>query len=338
MAEEQTVTTLSGLTKASILLMTLGAETAAQVLKHLSESEIEKLTAEIVGLREVSQEMVDKVLDEFEQVKSSLPSQPFIGKQFAVQVLEQAVGGEKAAELLRRSPEPDRRKPFERLWELEASRIAGLLASEHPQVAALVLTYLPAEKAAMVLSEMEASLQPPIAARICSMGEIDPEVVTAIDEVLHTSMVTRQTQVVTSPPGPKVLAEILNNASRSTEQAVVESLLRENPALGQQVRGMMFLFEDITKLDDRTVQVVLREIDQEDLRLALKGADDNIKELVFRNMSERAAETLKEDLELAGQVRDKDIEVAQQRIAGVVRQLLASGKIEISSESQETGQ
>jgi flagellar motor switch protein FliG len=280
---------------------------------------------------------VQAVLNDFEAARSGPQGQTFAGKDFAAQVLEQAVGQEKAAEMLRRSPNPDRGRPFETLWELEADRIAGLLSSEHPQVTALVLTYLPPEKAALVLSVLDESLQPVVAARICAMGDIDPEVIDAIEEVLHASASAKtRSQVVAAPAGPKVLAEILNNTLRSTERTVLDSLLRDNPDLGQEVRGMMFLFEDLNRLDDRMVQIVLREVDQEDLRLALKGADDEIKELVFRNMSERAAETLKEDLELAGHVRTKDFEAAQQRIAGVVKQLLASGKIELHTDDEET--
>lgn len=326
---------LSGVEKASVLLMAMGATTSAQVLKHLSESEIERLSAEIIRLRQVEPAIVEGVVADFERACASVKRSGISGgRDFVEQVLEQVVGAEKAGELLQKAGRPSATHRFEFLWEADADVISQMLKEEQPQIVALVLVSLPREKAAAVLSQFDEGVRTRIALNICSMEDVDPEVVAAIEDALHVKLAASSAQVVASA-GPKTLVEILNNAGRATERVVLEALQKDEPSFGEQVRGMMFIFEDLPRLDDRTIQSVLREIDQEDLRLALKGADDTIKELIFKNMSERAAETLKEDLELAGAVKVKDIEAAQHRVVSVVRRLLASGEIALVDSEEE---
>ncbi|HPP73933.1 MAG TPA: flagellar motor switch protein FliG [Armatimonadota bacterium] len=316
---------LTGLEKASILLVALGTNIAAQVFKHLTESEIERLSAQIIKLENVDRELMDAVIGEFEQLVTNSMAGAQGGKDFAAQVLEQVVGGEKASELLVKAGSPVYNRPFESLWGIDTSHLARMLSKEHPQVAALVLTYLPSEKAAAVLSEFTEELQTEVAHRICMTTEPDPEALAAIEEALQVKA-SAFTDKPAVTAGPKALVEILNSVTRPTERNVLETLANQDPNVAEEVRSMMFVFEDLPKLEDRTVQVVLREIDQEDLRLALKGADDVLKDLIFKNMSERAAEMLKEDLELITNVRAKDVEAAQQKIVYVVRRLLASGE------------
>lgn len=325
---------LTGLEKASIVLIALGTGAAADVFKHLNESEIERLSGQIMKLRDIDSSVMDAVVTEFEQICMASKNGALGGKDFAAQVLEQAMGQEKANELLDKAGTASFGRPFESLWQAEASQIATVLAKEHPQIIALVLTYLPSEKAALVLSELDESVQAEVAHCICTLEETDPYVLSAIEEALNTKLLTAGSNTA-SAGGPKTLVDILNNATRSTERLVLDSLASQDPVVGEQVRKMMFVFEDLPTLDDRTVQVVLREIDQEDLRLALKGAGDEIKELVFRNMSERAADMLKEDLELLTNVKPADMEAGQQKIVCVVRRLIVSGEAIIKNPDEE---
>lgn len=323
---------LTGLEKASILLIAMGTKLTAEVFKHLKEPEIERLSAQIMKMREVEPAMIQSVLMEFASAANADAS-TMGGKDFAMQVLEQVIGQEKASKLLDKAA-MDYRQPFESLWDVDATRLGRVLCQEHPQVIALVLTYLPSDKAAVVLTAMSDELQAEVAHRICVMSDADTEILMSIEDSLKAKLAATANQVV-STAGPKTLVEILNNAERTTERNVLGALQDQDPEIGEQVRSMMFVFEDLPKLEDRAVQLILREIDQEDLRLALKGASEEIRTLIFRNMSERAAEMLKEDLEMIGSVRAKEIEAAQQRVISIVRNLLNSG--EATLKSQEEG-
>jgi flagellar motor switch protein FliG len=330
------ISELTGTEKAGILLLALGTSISAEVFKHLTEDEIQRLSAQLMRVNDVESVLVQAVVAEFEQVCSVGETTVSGGKTFAAEVLAQAVGQEKADQYMDKAGGPDFSRPFECLWALEASRLAKILSQEHPQVIAVVLTYLPSEKAAAIMTEIPEDVKADVALRICVMGEVDPAVLTAIEEVIQTKLEVTSTQVVVES-GPKVLVDILNNAERSTERAILDGLLDQDPELAEQVRGMIFVFEDLPKLEDRAVQLILREVEQEDLRMALKGSDDVIKALVFRNMSERAAEMLKEDLELLTNAKDKDIEAAQQKIVLVTRRLLASGEASLISEEIAEG-
>jgi flagellar motor switch protein FliG len=324
---------LSGVEKASMLLMALGTGTSAEVFRHLTEPEIERLSAEIIRMRRVDPGVMDDVVAEFERTCSLGASVGSGGKDFAVQVLSQAVGQEKADRLLQKAASCTGSRPFGRLWNSEAAQIACVLSRESPQIVALVLSHLSPERSAAVLSELSDDLQVQVALRICSLEPVDPEVLEVVESGLCLQLANAPSK--SSVSGPKTLVEILNNARRSTERVVLEALNSRDPNVGKAVRDMMFVFEDLRTLDGRYVQIVLRETDQEVLRLALKGTEDDLKELIFANMSERAVETIKEDMELMGPVKIKDIEAAQQKIVAVVRRLLESGQISLADEDAE---
>ena len=325
---------LNGIEKASLLLMALGATVSAQVFKHLSEGEIERLSTEIVRTRQVEPQVMQAVVDEFHQAYAADLGGLGDGKDFASQVLEQVVGRDKAEELIQKAGGMKRGRVFACLKSVDPGRISAVLGAEHPQIIALVLSHIAPDRAAQVISRLDESVRSEVALRICSTGAVSPDVLEVIDDILSSRLSSTDAAVEVAA-GPKILAEILNMAERSTERAVLEVLHESQPEMGEQVRGMMFLFEDLVRLEDRMVQIVLREIDQEDLRTALKGAEDEIKEIIFRNMSERAAEALKEDLELTGAAKARDIESAQQRIVGVVKELLATGKIDLETSEPE---
>ncbi|MEN6370674.1 MAG: flagellar motor switch protein FliG [Armatimonadota bacterium] len=328
---------LTGLEKASIVLIALGTDVTANVFKHLNEPEVEKLSSQIMKLQDIDANVIEAVVSEFRQMCTAAQSGLSGGKDFAARALEQAMGQEKATELLDKARTASCGRPFESLWRAEASKIASVLAKENPQIIGLVLTYLPSEKAALVLSELGDDIQAKVAHSICTQGETDPSVLSAIEEALNAKLLAAGSQIA-SAGGPKALVDILNNVTRSTEQLVLGSLASEDPEMGDQVRKMMFVFEDLIKLDDRTMQLVLREIDQEDLRMALKGANDDIKKLAFRNMSERAADMLKEDLELLTNAKPEDVDAGQQKIVNVVRKLIASGEAVLRNPDEMGGE
>ena len=323
---------LTGTEKACVLLMTLGASASAEALKQLSDEEIEALAPEMVRLRQVDPLAQEAVLAEFQQIRATASSDSARGS-FVTQALELALGSEKAQSLMQNvgpatGGSRSSKRYFQCLWDTAAERIAQLLANEHPQLIAVILTYLPAEKAAAVLSLLEENSQTEVALRISATDEIEPEVIAELEQTVRSALSSSGGDSQ-GPAGPNVLVDILNNAESSTRTLALGALKDRDPEMAVDVRKKMFLFEDITRLSDRAVQVLLREVDQENLRLALKGATDDIKELVFKNMSERAAESLKEDLELVEQAAPKDVESAQQRVAATVRRLVAAREISI---------
>jgi flagellar motor switch protein FliG len=324
---------LSGLQKAAVLLITLGASTAAEVFKHLNDQEIEILTSEIVRIRHVDPDIRDRVLAEFEEIAARVVGESG-GGDFATQVLEQALGQEKASKLIAKAKKPLRARPFQSLWDASPEQIAGLLKDESPQIIALVMSNLPPEKAAGIFPLIDDEKKKEVAMRICSLSSVDADAIAEIEDTVNAKLTSSEGEVQVIS-GPSALAEILNNTERATEEFVLEAIRAVDESLGEQIRSKMFLYEDILRLNDRAVQLVLREVDQEDLRLAMKGSSEEIQSLIFRNMSERAAESLKEDLELLEKVRQADIDAAQQRIAATMRRMLAEGQIAIEDGSSE---
>lgn len=317
---------LSGLEKASVLLMALGASTSAQVLKHLDESEIEKLSGEIVKMRKADPELVEAVLAEFGRACASRDRGEVDGRDFVAQILEQAMGEEKASEFLSRAIRPGSSLPFAFLWDLEPVRIARLMAHEPAQIVAIVLSNLQSDKAAAVLSLLDPGIQAEVAVCICSAGQIEPEIISAIEESLQAkhSVLSKQRPI---SAGPRTLVDILSKAERSTEKAVLHALNNQSPSMGEQVRNMMFVFEDLPKLSDHAIRTILREFDTKDLCLAMKGADEPTKESLFRNMSDRGVQLIREDMELLGAVKVRDIETAQKKLEALVRRLLSRNEI-----------
>lgn len=315
---------LNGMEKASLLLMALGTSASAQVFKHLSEAEIGKLSAEIVRMRQADPSLMKAVVEEFERVSSSVE-----GAHRVQGLVDMSPSGSRIGEVdLTQGPTQNHR-PFESLSRTEAGRLAELLLDEQPQIIALVMVSLSRNKAAAVLGEFDEDTQAQIALCICEMQEVDPQVIAAIEQSLQTKLATSM-QKTSVRTGAQTLIEILNNASHDTGRSILGALEKGSPTVAEQVRDRMFTFDDLPRLDDRSIQFVLREVGCDDLTLALKAADDEVKELVIRNLSEHAALALKESLELAGPVKVRDIEAAQQRIAGIARHLLSMGMIILS--------
>jgi flagellar motor switch protein FliG len=329
-----TVEELPGARKAAVLLAALGAGRAAKVMQQLAPDEIESLSLEMAKLDPVGAEATESVFVELAALANTGGGASG-GIAFAREVIVKALGPERAAEVLGRLSSRTESRPFEFLGRAPPERTATLLRGEAPQTVALVLANLPTNLAAGVLARLPESQQPDIALRIARMGETSAQVIRQVEEVIRQKLSVAGEQEFSASGGTKALAEILNHADRSTERNVLESLASTDQELAEEVRGMLFVFEDIVKLEERAIQQVLREADQKDLVLALRGAPDNVKEVVLTNMSERGAEMLKEEMDIQPPQRKRDIDAAQSRIVAVVRRLEEAGAIVIAGDEEE---
>jgi len=320
---------MNGRQKAAVLLVSLGADASAAVFKHLRQDEIDELTLEIAGIGHIAPDRKAAIVEEFYE---TAVAQEYItegGLEYARQVLEKALGNDRANEVMNRLSSSIQVSPFEFLRRTDASQIINVIANEHPQTVALILAYLPSDTAAQVVSALPEDLQAEVAMRIALMDRTAPEVIREIERVLERKLSSVINQDFTSAGGLRSLVDLLNQVDRTTERTILETLEEQNPELADEVRRMMFLFEDIIMLDDRNIQQVLRDVDAKELAMALKGTPDEVQDAIFRNMSERAAINIKEDLEFMGPVRVKDVEDAQQKVVAVIRRLEEAGTIVI---------
>lgn len=324
---------LSGVEKASVLLLSLGASKSAQVFKHLTDSEIEDLSAKIMGMRSLDPSTMKSVMGEFERVRADRAAEA-ASRNFTMQTLQRALGKEKADQVVRRTTRQNSDQRFGFLLGMDCSQIAGILAQENEQIAALVLVHLPTDISGTVLAKFSEDAQSRIAIKICKMDSVDPEVVNAVEEGLRAKQASSARQSSESL-GSRRLAEILSSSARSTENTVLSALRTGQTGLDREVREMIFVFEDMSRLTVESVRTALRQIPNEDLKLALIGADDDIRQTVFRGMSERSAGYLQEDLERMGPARIRDIEAAQERVVALVRRLLATGEAKVWSREEE---
>lgn len=328
---------LPALRKASVVLISLGQELSANVLKHLNRDEIELLTLEIARIKHVPPDLRDAVLAEFSQM---IVAQECIiegGIEYAQSILQEALGKETAGEIISRLVTMLQVQPFDSVKGVDPTQLLQLLQNEHPQTIALVLAHLPPEASAAVLSGLVPKLQAQVAMRIVGMDRASPEVVREVESMLRARISATGTQDFDKAGGASTLADILNRADRSTERAILDDLMENSPEIADEVKKRLFVFEDIITLGRRDIQLVLREVDGKDLALALKGAQENVRGVIFENMSERASQSLREEMEFMGPVRLRDVEAAQQKIVSVIRALEEAGEVVISrGEENET--
>lgn len=320
----------TGIQKAAILLIALGPEKSANIFKHLKEDEIEELTLEIANTRSVSPQTKDDVLNEFYQV---CLAQQYIaegGIGYAKELLDKALGVEKAQEVITKLTASLQVRPFEFIRKTDPSQVLNFIQDEHPQTIAMILSYLSASQSAMILGSLTPEKQADVAKRIATMDRTSPDVIKEVERVLERKLSSLLNQDYTIVGGVDAIVEILNTVDRGTEKHIMESLEIEEPELADEIRKKMFVFEDILLLDDRAIQRVLRDVDNNDLSIALKGANEEVQGVIFRNLSKRLAAMIKEDMEFMGPVRMKDVEEAQQKIVGVIRKLEDSAEIVIS--------
>lgn len=322
---------IAGKQKAAILLITLGSELSAKVFRYLRESEIETLAREIAMTRRVPPELRDEVLAEFRELCLAKKYIEQGGLEYAKDVLEKAVGLQKAMEIIHKLMDMIQIRPFEFVRKADPGELINFLQDEHPQTIALILSYLDYDKAAAVLSSLPPEVQVEVAKRVATMDRTSPSVIAEVEKVLQRKMSSLVDREYTAPGGLTAIVGMLNKVDRSTEKRIIESLEAEDPELAEEIKKRMFMFEDIVLLDDRAVQRVLREVDIErDLPVALKGASEEVKNKIMKNLSTRAQENLKENMSYLGPVRLKQVEEVQQKIVSIIRRLEAEGEIVIS--------
>ncbi|GFI15487.1 MAG: flagellar motor switch protein FliG [Lachnospiraceae bacterium] len=321
---------ISGIQKAAILLIALGPEKSATIFKHLKEEEIEELTLEIANTRSITPQVKDEVIDEFYQV---CLAQQYIaegGISYAKELLEKALGSDKAMDVIGKLTASLQVKPFEFVRKTDPSQLLNFIQDEHPQTIALILSYLSAAQSALIVSALPPDRQADVAKRIAVMDRTSPDVIKEVEKVLESKLASLVNQEYTIIGGVDAVVDILNTVDRGTEKHIMETLEIEEPELADEIRKKMFVFEDILLLDDRAIQRVLRDVDNNDLGLALKGANEQVQTTIFNNLSKRLAVMIKEDMEFMGPVRMKDVEEAQQKIVNIIRKLEDSGEIVIS--------
>ncbi|GIO10855.1 flagellar motor switch protein FliG [Cohnella xylanilytica] len=321
---------LSGRQKAAILLITLGPDVSAQVFKHLRDEEIEQLTLEIANVRKVDNAEKETILSEFHQICVAQEYLTQGGITYAKEILEKALGSQKASDILHRLTATLQVRPFDFARKAEPTQILNFIQNENPQTIALVLSYLLPEQSSAVLSSLPQDKQADVARRIALMDSTSPEVIAQVERVLEQKLSATVTQDYTNAGGIEAIVQILNGVDRGTERTILDSLEIQDPELAEEIKKRMFVFEDIVNLDNRSIQRIIRDIENADLQLALKVASEEVREAIFRNMSKRMAETFKEEMEYMGPVRLRDVEEAQTRIVATIRRLEEAGEIIIA--------
>lgn len=316
---------LTGVQKAAVLMITLGAEASSQILKNFDEFTVEDLTAEIIKMKDVHPIISEAVTDEFYHM---VMAQKYIlegGYLYAKRVLEMALGSHKAMEVIQRLQGSLQLRGFNVLNDIDPNQLLNFIQKEHPQTIALVLSQIDRRQAASIISELPGKLQVDVIHRIANMDQVSPELIQEVEDVLGSRV--DFSSVGKKIGGIKAVSEVLNLVGQSVEKDILASLAQKDAQLAEEVEKLMFIFEDILLLSDRSIQQVLSRVDNKEVAMALKAASDEVKQKIFSNMSERAATMLKEELEFMGPVKLKDVEDAQQRIVETIRKMEESGEI-----------
>lgn len=321
---------MSPLQKAAVALVAFGSEVSALVLKGMNEHDLESITVEIANLRDVPPEVEEKVIEECHQIFMARQYISQGGIDFARSILEKAVGAGKAKEIMHRLESSIKSTGFSLLKDIDPKQLSSFLQNEHPQTIALILTQLNPQSAAGVLSELSPELQAEVSLRIAVMEKIAPEILTEIEQTLEGHFEATAGGQMSSSGGAKAIAEVLNLIEPSAEKNILQSLEAEDPDLAAEIKNMMFVFDDITLLDDRSIQRLLKEVETKDIAISLKATTEEVKNKIFSNVSERVAVMIQEEMEFMGPTRLSDVEAAQGRIVESVRRLEEEGQIIIS--------
>ncbi|MCZ7527708.1 MAG: flagellar motor switch protein FliG [Acidimicrobiia bacterium] len=327
---------LNGVQKAAILLMQMGKERSAAVLRQLREAEVSEIMAEVARLESVQPEQVDDILEEFRDRVTARRHVAQGGFDAARELLEESLGTEKAHEILESLGATLVKAPFEFLQRADPRQVLTYLQEEQPQTIALVLAHMNPDSGAMVLGALPEELQRDVARRLATMDRTSPDVIAQLEAILEPKLSSViQSSDMTNVGGVQCLVDVINRSDRATERLILEGLEQYDPELADEVRSRMFVFEDIVSLDDRSVQLVLRQVDSKELAVALKGVQNVVRDKIMRNMSERAAANLAEEIELLGPMRLKTVEEAQGAVVRVIRALEEAGQIVVSRSSDE---
>ena len=332
----QQVLAMNSTQKVAALLILLGPATASEVLKNITDNDLlEKIALEIASLNKVPMTALVGILEEFRSLFQANSYLAQGGKDYAKQVLEMTYGPDQAKRIMARLETLMNANPFQYFNEADPVQLATSFQNENPQLIALILAYLQPTQSAKVLNCLPPEVQAQVAMKIADMDTTNPEILSDIEKIVETKFSSVMVQDFSQAGGVDTLANILNRTDRATERNVLELLEIENPTLADEVRELMFVFEDIQKLDNRTVQRILREVNTKDLALALKGTKEDVREKIFSNMSERAQQMLRDDMEYLGPVRAKDVQEIQSQICVTIKALEAAGEIALEIDEGE---
>jgi flagellar motor switch protein FliG len=317
----------TGLSKVAIFLLTVGQDTASKLLQKMDREMVEDLSREIASMGNVPADVRDEIVNEYYNVALARQYASEGGLGYARSVLEKALPKEDATKILEQIEHSVQQQPFSFLQKAESESMLTFMQDEHPQTIALILAHLPPGMGSEIISGLAPAKQIEVVTRVANMEQTNPEVIREVEQGLEQRLSGIMSQQFQKVGGVEAVAEILNRSDRTTEKGILETLEAEDPDLVEQIRRLMFVFEDILLVNDKGIQSLLKEIDNEELALALKTASDDMKEKIFNNMSERAATLIQEDMEYMGPVRLADVEQAQQRIVDIVRRLEDAGEI-----------
>ena len=326
---------LSGRQKAAVLLMTMDVDTAAQILKNLEISEVEQLSVEITNFKDLSQDIIEEVIEEFYQLISASNYLVEGGIEYAQILLEKTYGLDRAKEIMEKIRVLTTVKGFTVLKKTDPQQLANFLAKEHPQTIALILSHLMPEQSAEVLAEFSHELRGDTIMRIATLGKVSPQIVSEVENVVDQIAEGTMSQDLTSTGGYQLVANILNKSNTANAKSMLELIEEQDEEVALEIKRKMFLFEDIVQIDDRGIQRVLRDVDTRDLVLALKIADEKVKQKIYKNMSERAATVVQEELEFMGPVKLKEVEAAQMKIVDTIKLLEEQEEIVIGGKGGE---
>lgn len=322
---------LTGIQKTAILFITLGPDASAPILKRLPDNDIQRITFEIANMQKIKKDQRDEVLQEFVELNKAKDYIMEGGFEYAKNLLSKALGAQKAKEIIEQVSEITQQyRPFGIARKADSAQLLNIIKNEHPQAIALILCYLQSDKAAQILSGLPEDMQADVAMRIATMSNTSQMVIEEVEGILQKKLSNVVRSDIGTIGGVKPLVDILNNVDRGTEKSILDELDRNEPELAEKIRSNMFIFEDITTLDNTSIQRVLREVDTRDLAYALRGSSEEVANAVYTNMSKRAAQTLKEDIEFLGPVRLIDVEKSQQNIVSIIRRLDETGEIVVA--------
>ena len=326
---------LTGTRKAAVLLLTLDQDRAAEILKRLPPAAVEEVSREIAQMREINSDMRRKVFREFYHIAMANQHLAEGGLEYAKTLLTRSLSEEDAKRIIKQVTQQIQTTPFSFLQKAESENLLTFIQDEHPQTIALILAHLPPAKASEILVGLPAAKQIEVVKRIANMEQTNPEVIKEVERGLEHRLSDIVSQTFEKAGGVDSIAEILNLADRTTEKSIMEGLEAEDPDLVENIRRLMFVFDDVAKVNDKGIQMVLKEVENDTLALALKTASEDLKAKIFKNMSERASQLIQEDMQFMGPVRVSDVEGAQQKIVDVVRKLEDAGEIVISGRGGE---
>jgi len=325
---------LTGPEKAAVFLLTLGDEFTSQVFTRLDEGEIKMVGRQMAKMDQVKKEDISQLLDEF-KMEDGEADLFLSGDDLLENALKRALSSEKATAILEEIRSDWKLTLFQKARKLEPKILVNFLRNEHPQTVALVLAVLDPMQASAILAELQESLQIEVVMRLAELDKVSPEVLVEVDRVLQDELLAVEGMEGQKLGGVEAVAEILNNADRALEASILEGVEEQRESLADEIRKLMFVFEDLINVDDRGIMAILKEVSSDDLKLALKTASEDLRERIFKNMSSRAVQMLKEDMEIMGPVRVRDVELAQQSILKVAKRLEAEGKIQITSKGSD---